>query len=215
MPYPPPAVKPEVVINDLTDRQLDAYLAVREIAIDTETLGLNPLRDRLCLVQLCDRDGRATLIRIARRADASTPAPRLKRLLESPKILKVFHFARFDLATLRHHLGIVVAPVYCTRTASKIARTYTERHGLKDLALDLLDVEMDKSMRNTDWSAPALIAAQIEYAAADVSMLLQLKDRLNAMLEREGRMDLALECFGVIPTIARLDLAGYRDVFEH
>jgi ribonuclease D len=215
MAQPPPDVTPEIVADDITDRQLATYLAAREIAIDTETMGLNPLRDRLCLVQLCDRAGRAALVRITRQADRNVPAPRLKRLLEDPAILKVLHFARFDLATLRRHLGIAVAPLYCTRTASKIARTYTDRHGLKDLALDLLGVEMDKSMRNTDWSSPELTASQINYAAADVSLLLRLKDRLEAILEREGRKDLALECFGVIPTIARLDLAGYHDVFEH
>jgi ribonuclease D len=221
MPRTAPDVAPEIVRGDLTEAQLETYLRATELAVDTETLGLNPLRDRLCVVQLCDRDGHATLLQIPPRPavvaplPAGTGAPRLKRLLESPQILKVFHFARFDGATLLHHLGIQVRPVYCTRTASKLARTYTDRHGLRDLALELLDVEIDKAAQRTDWASPELRPEQVRYAITDVTLLLPLKDRLEAMLEREGRSQIARDCFQVIPVFARLDLMGYVNLFEH
>jgi ribonuclease D len=221
MPQRPPDVTPEVVRGDLDEAQLESYLAGSEIAVDTETMGLNPIRDRLCVVQLCDRAGRATLVQIPARPGLTAPfpaqagAPRLKRLMEDPRILKVFHFARFDVATLRHYLGIVTDPIYCTRTASKLVRTYTERHGLKDIALELLDVEMDKTARHTDWSSPDLRPDQVRYAISDVTLLLELKDKLQMMLEREGRGQLATECFRMIPLLARLDLMGYQDVFIH
>jgi ribonuclease D len=220
VPQPPPEVTPEIVREDLTEAQLQAFSRASEIAVDTETLGLQPLRDRLCVVQICDRAHHAVLVQTPReqlmRAGASSErAPRLKRLLEDPAVLKVFHFARFDLAALRHHLGIEVGPLYCTRTASKLIRTYTERHGLRDLALELLDVELDKSVRHTDWASPDLRPEQVRYATADVTLLLPLRDRLNAMLDREERRALAEECFRVIPTLVRLDLAGYEDLFIH
>src|SRR6185295_14121799 len=217
---PPPDVVPEIVKGDLTEEQLQAYQASDAVAVDTETLGLHHMRDRLCVVQLCNRAGRATLVQITRAMlDPAKPpetrSPRLKRLMEDPRVLKVFHFARFDLAALRHNLGIVAEPIYCTRTASKLVRTYTERHGLKDIALELLDVEMDKTARHTDWSSPDLRPDQVRYAISDVTLLLALKDRLQEMLEREGRAQLAAECFRVIPLFARLDLMGYQDVFIH
>lgn len=221
MPQRPPDVTPEIVRGDLSQAQIERYLAGSELAVDTETMGLNPLRDRLCVVQLCDRAGRATLVQVPPRPGAEAPlppgsaAPRLKRLLEAPHVLKVFHFARFDLATLRHHLGIAVDPIYCTRTASKLVRTYTERHGLKDIAIELLDVDLDKAARHTDWSSPDLTPEQVRYAISDVTLLLALKDKLDAMLEREGRQELARDCFRVIPVLARLDLIGYQDVFMH
>jgi ribonuclease D len=220
MPQRPPDVTPEVVREDLTEEQLRAYLSSSEVSVDTETLGLRHLRDRLCVVQLCDRAGRATLVQIPReQVTSATPpsqrAPRLRQLFEAPSVLKVFHFARFDVATLRHHLGIVVAPLYCTRTASKLIRTYTERHGLKDIALELMDVELDKAARHTDWASPDLRAEQVRYAIGDVTLLLPLMDRLNVMLEREGRRELAEECFRAIPTFSRLDIMGYEDLFEH
>src|SRR4051812_12035120 len=166
---PPPDVVPEIVMGDLTEDQLQHYLATEAVAVDTETLGLQHMRDRLCVVQLCDRAGRATLVQITRAVLDPTKAPdtrspRLKRLMEDTRVLKVFHFARFDLAALRHNLGIVVAPIYCPRTASKLIRTYTERHGLKDIALELMDVEMDKTTRHTDWSSPDLSPEQVRYA---------------------------------------------------
>ncbi len=219
MPQRPPDVMPEIVSGDLTEEQLAGYLGESEIAVDTETMGLKPRRDRLCVVQLCDRAGRAVLVQIPRELLLSgrpeARAPRLRRLLEEPRVLKVFHFARFDVATLALHLGAASAPLYCTRTASKLVRTYTERHGLKDIALELLDVELDKAVRHTDWSNPALRPEQVRYAISDVTLLLSLKDRLEDMLRREGRSELARECFAVIPTLARLDLMGYEDVFIH
>jgi len=220
VPERAPDVTPEIVREDLSDDQLHHYLRAAEIAVDTETLGLHPLRDRLCVVQVCDRAGRAVLVQVPRAqltrpGPAAERAPRLKRLLEAPAVLKVLHFARFDLAALKHNLGIDVQPIYCSRTASKLIRTYTERHGLRDLALELLDVELDKSVRHTDWASPDLRPDQVRYATADVTLLLPLMDRLNAMLEREERRGLAEECFQVIPTLVRLDLLGYEDLFIH
>ena len=218
MPQRPPQVAPELVRGDLTEEQLQAYLQATELAVDTETLGLRHLRDRLCCVQLYDRAGRAVIVQILREHLQGPPAsraPRLKRLLEEPRILKVLHFARFDVAVLHHYLGIDLAPLYCTRTVSKLVRTYTERHGLKDVALELLDVELDKAARHTDWSSPDLRPEQVAYAISDVTLLLPIMDRLNLMLEREGRRELAQECFRVIPTMARLDLMGYDLLFEH
>ena len=220
MPQRPPDVSPEIVRGDLSEDMLAAYLEGPDLAVDTETMGLHTLRDRLCLVQLCDRHMRAVVVQIpAENLDAARPAaeraPRLKRLLEDPGVLKAFHFARFDVAALRHWLGIDVAPLYCTRTASKLARTYTDRHGLKDNLLELLDIEVDKAAQQSDWSSPELTREQIRYAISDVTLLLPLMDRLEAMLDRTGRRDLARECAGAIPTIARLDLMGFEDIFEH
>jgi len=221
MPQPPPEVAPEIVHGDLTESQLQRYLGAGEVAVDTETLGLNPMRDRLCLVQLCDRALQGTLVQIPGRHGAVSspvaepPAPRLRALFESESVLKVFHFARFDVAALLHNLAIDVRPIYCTRTASKLVRTYTNRHGLKDNLLELLDVEMDKTARHTDWSSPVLDEEQVRYAISDVTLLLPLMDRLEEMLVRNGRSDLARDCFRAIPTLARLDLLGYDLLFEH
>ncbi len=215
MPTTPPAVNAQIVRRDLTPDLLAKYLQTPAIAVDTETMGLNPLRDRLCLVQLCDRAGDATLVQIPAAGQNCQSAPHLKQLFEAPQVLKVFHFARFDLATLRHHLGIEVAPIYCTRTASKLARTYTDRHGLKDLALELLDIDLDKTARHSDWSSTELTAEQVRYAANDVTLLLPIMDWLETMLLREGRQELAQACFATIPTLAQLDLLGYQDVFSH
>src|SRR5687768_14249021 len=184
MPDRPPDVVPEIVQRDLSEEQLQAYLASPELAVDTETLGLQHLRDRLCCVQLCDRAGRATLVQtprdqVAGPLPAEQRAPRLKRLLEEPRVLKVLHFARFDVAAVRHSLGIRLMPLYCTRTVSKLLRTYTGGHGLKDMALELLAVVLDKVTRHTDWSSPSLSPEQVRYAISDVTLLLRLKDRLN------------------------------------
>ena len=220
MPQRPPDVVPEIVQRDLTEDQLQAYLKSPELSIDTETLGLQQTRDRLCLIQLCDRAGRATIVQIPRdQVIASTPletrAPRLKRVLEDARVLKLLHFARFDVAVVRHYLGIRLWPLYCTRTASKLVRTYTDRHGLKDVALELLDVEMDKVTRHSDWATAQLSPDQVRYAISDVTMLIPIMERLDAMLVREGRKELALECFRVIPVMAELDLRGYDLLFEH
>jgi ribonuclease D len=220
MPQRPPDIVPEIVQRDLTEDQLQAYLASPHLSIDTETLGLQQLRDRLCLVQLCDRAGRATIVQLPRdQVIAATPpdsrAPRLKRVLEDPRVLKVLHFARFDVAVLRHYLGIRLWPLYCTRTASKLVRTYTDRHGLKDVALELLDVEMDKVTRHSDWASAQLSPEQVRYAISDVTMLIPIMERLDAMVVREGRKELAQECFRVIPVMAELDLRGYDLLFEH
>jgi ribonuclease D len=220
MPQPAPDVLPEIVRSDLTEEQLQAYLAAPSVAVDTETMGLQLLRDRLCVVQLCDRAGRATLVQMPREVlDPTRPpasrAPRLKRLLEEPKVLKLFHFARFDVAAVRHYLGIEVDPLYCTRTASKLVRTYTDRHGLKDIALELLDVELNKAVRHTDWSSPDLRPEQVRYAISDVTLLHALMDKLDDMLRREERLPLSRECFRAIPLLARLDLLQYDLLFEH
>ncbi len=184
------------------------------VAVDTETMGLDPRRDRLCLVQLSAGDGDAHLVHFP---EPRYEAPHLRRLLADPRRLKLFHFARFDLAVLEHHLGIRCEPVYCTKIASKLARTYTDRHGLKDLCRELLGVELAKEQQSSDWGAPELSEAQLRYAANDVLHLHALKDRLDAMLAREGRRELAEACFAFLPTRARLDLAGWRDVdvFAH
>jgi ribonuclease D len=185
-----------------------------KIAVDTETLGLNPVRDRLCLVQLSSGDGSAHLVQF-RRDDYA--APNLKRLLGDPNVLKLYHFARFDLATMRRYLGVMARPVYCTRTASKLARTYTDKHGLKDLVKELLDIDLSKQQQSSDWGAEGLTEQQLAYAANDVAFLHRLKDALDAMLIREGRMALAQACFDFLPARAELDLAGWTDgdIFAH
>lgn len=184
------------------------------VAIDTETLGLNTLRDRLCVVQLSSGDGSAHLVHFPA---ASYDAPNLRALLADAGILKIFHYARFDLAALYHYLGVMPQPVYCTKIASRLTRTFTDRHGLKDLCRDLIGVEISKQQQSSDWGARELTADQIAYAASDVLYLHQLKERLDAMLKREGRMEFAEECFAFLPTRARLDIAGWgeEDIFSH
>jgi ribonuclease D len=183
------------------------------IAIDTETMGLNPKRDRLCLVQLCSGDGQAHLVQMVDGYDA----PNLKALLADPARLKLFHFARFDIATLKAYLGVDTAPVYCTKIASRLVRTFTDRHGLKDLVRDVLGVELSKQMQSSDWGAPTLSPEQLRYAASDVWYLHGVKARLDEMLIREKRTYLAQACFDFLPTRAALDLAGWEDldIFAH
>jgi len=187
------------------------------VAIDTETLGLNLVRDRLCLVQLSAGDGTAHLVQWPAGADVAYDAPNLKALLADAARVKLFHFARFDLAVLRRDLGVVAAPVYCTKIASRLVRTFTDRHGLKDLCRDLLGVELSKQQQTSDWGAAKLSDQQLEYAASDVLYLHDLKRRLDALLERQGRTDLAAKCFDFLPTRAELDLAGWaeEDIFAH
>jgi ribonuclease D len=184
------------------------------VAIDTETMGLHPHRDRLCVVQMSNGDGSADVVQIPK---DHTDAPNLKALLANPKITKIFHFARFDLAALYNALGVMPQPVYCTKIASRLCRTYTDRHGLKDLVREVLNVDLSKQQQSSDWGAQALSEAQLAYAASDVLHLHALRDRLNAMLAREGRMELAQSCFDFLPTRAKLDLEGWdtEDIFAH
>jgi ribonuclease D len=185
------------------------------IAVDTEAMGLIPGRDRLCLVQLSDGRGDEHLVRFGRGSDYS--APNLKALLADSGRLKLYHFARFDVGVMQAYLGIMAAPLYCTRTASRLVRTYTDRHGLKDLAKDLLNVDLSKQQQTSDWGADELSDAQREYAASDVRYLHQLKEKLDERLEREGRMALAQACFDFLPARALLDIAGWaeQDIFAH
>jgi ribonuclease D len=184
------------------------------VAIDTETMGLHPHRDRLCVVQMSNGDGSADVVQIPK---GFTDAPNLKALLANPKITKIFHFARFDLAALYNALGVMPQPVYCTKIASRLCRTYTDRHGLKDLVREVLNVDLSKQQQSSDWGSDALSDAQLAYAASDVLHLHALRERLNVMLAREGRMDLAQSCFDFLPTRARLDLKGWEteDIFAH
>ena len=184
------------------------------IAVDSETMGLDPHRDRLCLVQLSAGDGNAHLVQLERN---TYDAPNLKAMLGNRNITKLFHFARFDVAVLSHYLNVTTSPVYCTKIASKLVRTYTDRHGLKDLCRELLGLDMSKQQQSSDWGADTLSEAQLTYAASDVLYLHQLKARLDIMLARESREELAASCFEFLPTRADLDLAGWpdHDIFAH
>lgn len=184
------------------------------VAIDTETMGLHPHRDRLCVVQMSNGDGSADVVQVPK---DHTDAPNLKALLANPKILKIFHFARFDLAALYNAFGVMPQPVYCTKIASRLTRTYTDRHGLKDLVREVLNIDMSKQQQSSDWGAEALSEAQLSYAASDVLHLHALRERLDAMLAREGRTELARACFEFLPTRAKLDLDGWEteDIFAH
>ncbi len=185
----------------------------RAVAIDTETLGLNPYRDRLCLVQLSTGDGNAELVQIGK----NPRAPELTRLLTDDSVLKIFHFGRFDMAVLNHTFGVMPRPIYCTKIASRIARTFTDRHGLKDLCRELLGIELSKQQQSSDWGAPELTPDQLNYAASDVLYLHALKEKLDAMLMREGREHLARACLAFLPTRVELDLVGWADIdpFAH
>ena len=197
--------------NDLPDT-LDLGPVV---AIDTETMGLDPRRDRLCVVQLSSGDGNAHLVQIGK---GQTSAPNLERLLTDPAVLKLFHFGRFDVAALKRAFGVTTAPVWCTKIASKLVRTFTDRHGLKYLLADLVGVDVSKQQQTSDWGAAELTEAQKDYAASDVLYLHRLKEELEVRLIREGRLDLAQRCFAFLPTRAELDLLGWdepNDLFHH
>jgi ribonuclease D len=203
------------VTNHLHERDLpDGLNLGPSVAIDCETMGLNPHRDRLCLVQLSSGDGDAHLVQIE---NGQNSAPNLERLLTDPAVLKLFHFGRFDIAALYHAFGALTAPVYCTKIASKLIRTYTDRHGLKNLLEELLGIDISKLQQMSDWGAPRLTDAQLTYAASDVLYLHRLKEKLDERLAREGRLDLAQAAFDFLPTRARLDLAGWpeTDIFAH
>lgn len=196
--------------NDLPD-DLDLGPIV---AIDCETMGLNPHRDRLCLIQMSGGDGNCHLVQVAM---GQTTAPNLCKMLENPAVLKLFHFGRFDIAALLNAFGVVTSPVFCTKIASKLVRTYTDRHGLKTLLQDMLDIDISKHQQQSDWGARSLTAAQLDYAASDVLYLHQLKDQFETLLARENRMDIAQACFDFLPTRAQLDLGGWPDIdiFAH
>ena len=198
--------------GDLPDQDLKRY--TDSAAIDTETMGLNPHRDRLCVVQMSSGDGSADVIQIAQ---GQRDAPNLKKLLADPKIVKIFHFARFDLAALYNAFGVMPEPVYCTKIASRLTRTYTDRHGLKDLVREVLNIDLSKQQQSSDWGAPGLSEAQLAYAASDVLHLHALRERLDTMLAREGRIELAQACFEFLPFRAKLDLGGWEaeDIFAH
>ena len=188
------------------------------VAIDTETMGLHPHRDRLCVVQMSNGDGSADVVQIPRdHGKGQADAPNLKALLANPKVTKIFHFARFDLAALYNSFGVMPQPVYCTKIASRLSRTYTDRHGLKDLVREVLNIDLSKQQQSSDWGAQSLSEAQLAYAASDVLHLHALRERLDAMLAREGRIDLAQACFEFLPTRAKLDLLGWdtEDIFAH
>lgn len=185
------------------------------VAIDSETMGLNPGRDRLCLVQLSSGDGTAHMVQIGQ---GQTSAPNLGRMLTDPATTKLFHFARFDIAMFKQYLGVTTAPLYCTKIASKLTRTFTDKHGLKDLCKELLNVELSKQQQSSDWGAANLSEEQLRYAASDVLHLHKLKDKLDAVLVREGRMEIAQACFRFLPVRAELDLLGWDDeddIFSH
>jgi len=197
------------------DLPADVNLGDGPIAVDTEAMGLNPARDRLCLVQLSDGRGHEHLVRFANGSDFA--APNLEALLSDPNRLKIYHFARFDVGIMRHYLGIMAAPLYCTRTASRLVRTYTDRHGLKELVKEMLNIDLSKQQQTSDWGAPEINDAQREYAASDVRYLHQLKEKLDERLVREGRVQLAQACFDFLPNRALLDLSGWpeQDIFAH
>jgi ribonuclease D len=198
--------------RDLDAKLLDRYLQASSVAVDTETMGLNYQRDRLCLVQLCV-PGLVTIIRVAK---DQAEAPLLAKLMTAPRITKVFHFARFDVAQLRHRLGIETNPIFCTKIASKLIRTYSSKHGLKDLVFQLEGVELDKSSQSSDWgNAANLSEAQLSYAANDVRYLISVQDKLIVMLQREDRWELAQQCFAALPTMVSLDILQYGDIFSH
>lgn len=208
--------KPELFEGDLSDERLKHYLAKPVIAVDTETRGLILRRDRLCLVQICDHDGVVSFVRYKGGAQFDQNAKsNVKTLLQAPGVLKIFHFARFDVGVLKHYLGADTNPIFCTKIASKLVRTYTDKHSLKDLVRELLKIELDKADQTSDWAHPDLTDSQLEYAANDVRMLLPIYDQITLLLKREGRSDLAQKLFNALPAICELDMNGFKDIFEH
>ncbi len=201
-----------LLLDDLTPERQQCYLNSRYLAIDTETLGLKTKRDRLCLVQMCNEAGVITLVQTR-----NHHAPRLQTVLESKKVEKIFHFARFDIAAIKHWLNSDVQPVFCTKIASRLTRTYTDRHGLKELVAELLKIDMNKEQQSSDWAAETLSPQQVEYAAADVIHLVALKEKLEAALKRDNRLTMARDCMNFLPTRVTLDLAGWEeeDIFAH
>ncbi len=203
----------QVCDQDLSEELLHHYLSSPAVAVDTETMGLNPMRDRLCLVQLCDKNDNVTMIRIAK---GQKQADRLCQLMVAPNVEKIFHFARFDVAQFYHTFGVMTTPIFCTKIASKMARTYTSSHGLKSLVQELEQVELDKRSQSSDWgNVGNLTPDQLSYAANDVRYLINLKHKLQAILEREERWQLTQDCFQCLPTFVQLDLQQFDNIFEH
>jgi ribonuclease D len=203
--------KYSLIRGDLSAEQTEIYLKSRFIAIDTETLGLNHHRDRLCLVQLCNEEGLATLVKIN-----GKNTPNLKKVFENENSIKIFHYARFDMAILKHDLGINIKNPYCTKIVSKLVRTFTDKHSLKTLVSELLGIELDKSSQTTDWAVEELSNKQLEYAANDVLFLVKIREKLEEKLTRENRTKLAQECFDFLPTLVELDLLGWNEgIFNH
>lgn len=203
----------QIYDDDLSQDALEIYLRSALLAVDTEAMGLLPQRDRLCLVQLCNEDSQVSVVRLS---IGTRSSPRLQELLHAPSVEKIFHYARFDLGMLYYHLGIQVWPTFCTKIASKLARTYTNKHGLKELVNELCGVELNKSAQSSDWgSVQEFSPEQLEYAANDVRYLISAREKLMLMLQREGRWELAQRCFQHLPTLVELDLSGYSAIFEH
>jgi ribonuclease D len=199
--------------NDLSEQMLQNYLQSPLLAVDTETMGLIPRRDRLCLVQMCDENGVVSMVKLDRGVKT---APNLQKLLEAEGVTKLFHYARFDIGTLKYHLGIETKPFFCTKIASKLARTYSPKHGLKELVRELEKVELDKTEQSSDWGNPYdLSEQQLVYASNDVIYLISLYHKLVEMLKREERYDLAITCCNFLPTLVEMDLLGYEDIFAH
>jgi len=209
-------LKSDLYELDLPEDRLKHYQGKGFVAVDTETRGLNVVRDRLCLIQICDEDGVVSLVRYKHKFSSSQGLGKnVKKLLEDRNVLKVFHFARFDVAFLKYYLGAAVSPIFCTKVASKLVRTYTDRHSLKELAKELLKRELDKGDQMSDWAADDLSQTQIEYAANDVRVLIPIYRQLKQLLEREERLELAERAISCLPVVCDLDLGGFRDVFEH
>jgi ribonuclease D len=202
--------KPELFHGDLPDDRLQLYLKSSLVAIDTETRGLVIPRDRLCLIQLCDDTGVISLVRYT-----GADAPNMRKLLTDKNVTKLFHFGRFDIAVMKHWLGVWTEPIWCTKIASKLVRTYTDKHSLKELCRELLGKEMDKADQTSDWAKDDLTESQMEYAANDVRYLHSLQRQMKALLVREGRLELAEKMFAFLPTICELDLLGFKEPFEH
>jgi ribonuclease D len=199
--------------NDLSEEMVQTYLQSPLLAVDTETMGLIPRRDRLCLVQMCNEAGQITMVKLDRGVKS---APNLQQLMEAPSVTKIFHYARFDIGVLKYHLGIETKPFFCTKIASKLARTYSPKHGLKELVRELEKIDLDKTEQSSDWGNPAdLSEQQLSYAANDVRYLISLYHKLVTMLKREERYELAITCCNFLPTLVELDLLGYEDIFTH
>jgi ribonuclease D len=208
--------KPDLYELDLPDDRFRDYSGKTMIAVDTETRGLNINRDRLCLIQICDEEGVVSLVRYKHKIDPDqNVGSNVKKLLENPAVLKLFHFGRFDISVLRHHLKANSAPIFCTKIASKLVRTYTDRHSLKDLVRELLQVELDKTDQMSDWARDDLSDSQLEYAANDVRVLIPIYQKIKALLEREGRLELAQRVCQCLPIVCELDMGGWTNVFEH